>query len=61
MAQAIITDDNYFEFKNLYVTAHEKGALTFEFEGQQILTAYAKYVCEFVDGQNLKKQKAELN
>lgn len=58
---AKVTEDNYFRFKNLFVTAQTDGKLVFEFEGQQVLTAYAKYVCEYVDNLRVQKQKAELN
>jgi len=58
---ASVTDRNYPEFKKSYTTALNSKRLTFDFEGQEILTAYAKYVCQFVDGENLRKQKANLN
>ncbi|MBW1672042.1 MAG: hypothetical protein JRJ45_00100 [Deltaproteobacteria bacterium] len=58
---ASVNEKNYFEFKKLFVTAQTDGKLTFEFEGQQILTAYAKYVVQFVDRKKVEKQKAHLN
>jgi len=44
-----ITDNNYTEFKQLYTAAVSSNSATFMFNDQLVLTAYAKYVCEYYD------------
>lgn len=51
--QKYLTEENYPEFKALYTKAVDEGAETFEFEGQLILTTYAKYVVEYL-GEHIK-------
>ena len=45
-----ITHKNFPQFKKLYSEAVLKGERIFVFEGQDILTAYAKYVVEYFEG-----------
>ena len=44
-----ITDSNYDEFKQLYTAAVSSNSATFMFNEQLVLTAYAKYICEYVE------------
>lgn len=43
---AHISNRNYPEFKKAYLKAVEEGAEGFMFEGQEVLTSFAKYVVE---------------
>lgn len=43
-----VTQENFESFNNLYEKAVREKKESFEFEGQEILTAYAKYVIEFL-------------
>ena len=61
MPRATVTENNYYAFKKSFETAQRGKLLTFDFEGQQVLTAYARYVCLRVEGLKLQKQKANLN
>lgn len=45
-----ITEANYPAFKKAYEQATRDKQDTFMFEGQEILTAYAKYVVMYVEG-----------
>jgi hypothetical protein len=45
-----ITEDNYPSFKKQYQRAIQAGHVTFEHEGQLVLTDYARYVIEYVEG-----------
>lgn len=38
---------NFKKFKHLYLLAVTNGEVQFIFEGQEVLTAYAKYVIEY--------------
>lgn len=58
---AVVDNRSYPEFKKLFETAQREKKLTFDFQGQQILTAYAKYVVLYVEGEKLRQQKPELN
>lgn len=40
----------YQDFKALYDKAVKEGAEQFIFKGQAVLTAYAKYQIEFIEG-----------
>lgn len=46
-----ISKENYPAFKKAYQKALKEGKDQFVFEGQDVLTAYAKYVCEYMDTQ----------
>ena len=48
-----ITEENYKSFKEKYEKAVSNGDTLFRFEGQQVLTRFAKYVIEYFSG--LKK------
>ena len=44
-----ITEENYGAFKKAYNKAKKDEAETFDFEGQEVFTNYAKYVIEYQD------------
>jgi hypothetical protein len=44
-----VTHENYPQFREKYEEAVREEVDTFEFEGQQVLTSYAKYVVEYVE------------
>jgi len=44
-----INDSNYPRFKRQYTAAVSSNSATFTFNGNLVLTAYAKYVCEYYD------------
>ena len=44
-----ITKDNFKNFKKMYEDAVENKLEMFDFEGSPILTAYGKYVVEYVE------------
>jgi len=46
----MITDGKYPSFKKAYALAVSEGEHTFTFEGQDVITDYAKYVVMYVDG-----------
>jgi hypothetical protein len=50
-----VTRENYPEFKKLYEKARDTNAESFWFKGQEILTQYAKYLCEYVDHYHAKE------
>ena len=41
---------NYSKFKKEYEVARDAGHSEFVFNGQGIITAYAKYLCEYMEG-----------
>ena len=41
---------NYSKFKKEYEVARDAGHSEFVFNGQGIMTAYAKYLCEYIEG-----------
>lgn len=45
-----ITEQNYPAFRRAYRQAVKEGKESFIFEGHKVLTAYAKYVVEYLDG-----------
>lgn len=45
----VITQENYAEFKKCYEETKTKGESVFWFEGQQVLTDYAKYVVQYIE------------
>jgi hypothetical protein len=47
----MITEHNYKQFKKSYLDAVKNKETVFYFDGQQVLTDYAKYVCEYVDSE----------
>lgn len=48
---ASVTLENQAAFRKAYAAAVKSGAETFEFEGHTVLTAYAKYVIEYMESQ----------
>ena len=44
-----ITRENYDEVKKQYGQAISDGKDTFTFEGQEVLTTYAKYVVQYIE------------
>ena len=46
----MITEQNYPAFKARYLKAVETHEEVFQFESQDVLTAYARHLCEYVDG-----------
>lgn len=53
------TKESYEELKALYVLARNKEATSFEFKGEQMLTAYAKYLIQFLEPQFESDDKIE--
>lgn len=51
MEQRGITSENLEAFKEAYQKALDGGLAQFDFEGQKVLTAYAKYVIEYIENQ----------
>ncbi len=51
----MITDENYPDFKKAYEKAVKDNQFTFEFEGQPVLTAWAKYVVEYAESLKTRK------
>lgn len=53
-----MTKETHAALKKAYAEAVEKGAITFMFYGQEMLTSYAKYFLEYLElPENLKKIK----
>lgn len=48
--RAAITAENFPDFKKLYIDAVRYNEEKFEFMGQPVLTAYAKYVITYFEG-----------
>lgn len=46
---AEISDNHYKEIKNLYEKAKSSGDKSFEFNGQELLTEYAKYLLQYYE------------
>ncbi|MBW1812632.1 MAG: hypothetical protein JRJ39_02850 [Deltaproteobacteria bacterium] len=44
-----INEKNFDAFEEMYIFAAKEKQITFNFKGQEILTSYAKYVCEYVN------------
>ena len=57
--QNYITEQNYDAFKKAYATAVSEGRTVFDFEGQQVLVSYAKYVCEYVEGRMTRESEVQ--
>jgi len=51
----VIGSDNLEDFKKLYDEAVKSDSKYFVYEGQMVLTAYAKYVIEYLTSQTNKK------
>lgn len=52
MTDKIVFDkEKLRKLKKLYKSALERGADSFLFEGKEVLTAYAKYMIQFVETQ----------
>lgn len=49
MEEFKFTDESFKKFKELYEKSEKEKVESFEFEGHQVLTLYAKYVIEFVE------------
>lgn len=49
MEEFKFTDESFKKFKELYEKSEKDKAESFEFEGHEVLTLYAKYVIEFVE------------
>jgi len=49
MEEFKFTDESFEKFKQLYEKSEKDKSETFEFEGHQVLTLYAKYVIEYVE------------
>ena len=45
----MVSEDNIIEFRKAYDNAIDKGFAIFIFEGQRVLTDYAKYALEYAD------------
>jgi len=45
-----ITEEEYKDFKKLYEESVKSNAEQFTFKGRPVLTAFAKYVIEYLDG-----------
>lgn len=43
------TEETFKKFKELYEKSAEEGKESFEFDGHEVLTTYAKYVIEFIE------------
>jgi len=46
-----VTEQNYPEFKKTYKKAADKKLESFMFQSNEVLTGYAKYLCEYVETQ----------
>jgi hypothetical protein len=49
MEEFKFTDESFEKFKQLYEKSEKDKSETFEFEGHQVLTLYAKYVIEYIE------------
>lgn len=49
MPKGVITQKNKEEFRKSYEDAQKNGIEQFIFEGKEILTAYAKYLLQYLD------------
>lgn len=49
MEEFKFTDESFKKFKELYEKSEKEKVESFEFEGHQVLTLYAKYVIEYVE------------
>ena len=43
------TEEAFEKFKKLYEKSAKEGKESFEFDGHEVLTLYAKYVIEFIE------------
>jgi hypothetical protein len=43
------TDELFEEFKSLYENSVKDGKESFEFQGYEVLTSYAKYVIQYLE------------
>lgn len=54
-----MTREKLESLKRHYKSAVEKKKETFEFEGRQLMTGYAKYMIEYLEGQFGKSPNAD--
>jgi len=52
--------ENLKKFRRAYASAHANKRTTFEFDGQEIVTLFAKYVLEMVDDQEAATAQSKL-
>ena len=51
------TKESFEKFKSLYKESNENQVKSFNFEGHDVLTLYAKYVIEYVEWDNSRNSK----
>jgi len=49
------TEESFKKFKSLYNESNEKQLKSFNFEGHEVVTLYAKYVIEYVEWDDSRK------
>lgn len=55
MEEFKFTEESFEKFKSLYKKSNEKQLESFNFEGHEVLTLYAKYVIEYVEWDDSRK------
>ena len=55
MSEFKFTKESFELFKPLYKESNEKQLESFNFEGHQVLTLYAKYVIDYVEWDESRK------
>jgi hypothetical protein len=49
MSEFKFTEESFEKFKSLYNESVENKSESFEFEGHEVLTTFAKYVIEYIE------------
>jgi hypothetical protein len=57
MSEIKFTEEKYKELKQLYKIACDTGKDIFQFEGNELLTAYAKYLIEYLSDKFERNKK----
>ena len=55
-----LNPENLKKFRRAYASASANKRTTFEFDGQEIVTLFAKYVLEMVDDQEASSAQSKL-
>ena len=53
------TQEAFKKFKELYEKSAEEGKESFEFDGHEVLTLYAKYVIEFIENNDKRRTSSK--
>jgi hypothetical protein len=54
MSEFKFTEESFEKFKSLYNESVENKSESFEFEGHEVLTTFAKYVIEYIEHDNTR-------